>query len=83
MKTVTLTEEAYQRIAALKQSHKDSFSKVILRSVPKTGTAAQLLDAVRQLPPLSEKQAKIMRSVVRDLNDPSRWRDPWTTFRVC
>ena len=79
MKTITLTDEAYERIAALKTSPKDSFSKVILRCVPKRGTAAQLLAAVSQLPPLSEAQARSMEDVVSESNDWKTWRDPWTT----
>lgn len=79
MKTITLTEEAYERIAVLKVSPKDSFSKVILRSVPKRGTAAQMLEAVAKLPPLTEKQAKLMRKAVAEHNDWKNWRDPWTT----
>ncbi|HET8941184.1 MAG TPA: antitoxin VapB family protein [Rudaea sp.] len=77
MKTITLTEQAYARIAALKTSPKDSFSKVILRAVPKRGTAAQMLEEIRKLPPLSARQAKSMEAAVADQRDPKRWRDPW------
>lgn len=79
MKTITLTDEAYERIAALKTSPKDSFSKVILRCLPKRGTAAQLLAAALQLPPLSEAQARTMEDVASENNDWKNWRDPWTT----
>ena len=78
MKTITLTDQAYARIAALKTSPKDSFSKVILRAVPKRGTGAQMIADVAKLPPLTEKQARLMRKAIRELNDPSRVRDPWT-----
>lgn len=77
MKTITLTEEAYQRIAALKSSAKDSFSKVILRVVPRRGAADSILASVRELPPLSDEQAEMMLAVSRELNDPGRQRDPW------
>ncbi|HET7930378.1 MAG TPA: antitoxin VapB family protein [Rhodanobacteraceae bacterium] len=79
MKTITLTEQAYERIAALKTSPKDSFSKVILRAVPKRGTAAQMLKDARKLPPLTPKQAKLMEAAVAAQRDPKRWRDPWKT----
>lgn len=79
MKTITLTEEAYERIAALKQSPKDSFSKVILRVVPKRGTGAQLLASVADLPPLTAKQARAMEETVAHNNDWKNWRDPWTS----
>ena len=77
MKTITLTEEAYARIAALKTSPKDSFSKVILRSVPKRGTAAQMLKDIRKLPPLSDAEARAMEAALVDQRDPARARDPW------
>ncbi len=79
MKTITLTEEAYQRIAVLKTSPKDSFSKVILRVVPKRGTGAQLLAGVARLPPLTDEQARVMEEVIAHNNDWKNWRDPWTS----
>ena len=79
MKTITLTDEAYERIAVLKTSPRDSFSKVILRAVPKRGTAAQMLKDVVKLPPLTDKQAKLMEKVAAEHNDWKNWRDPWTT----
>lgn len=79
MKTITLTDEAYQRIAVLKVSPKDSFSKVILRSVAKRGTAAQILAGVRKLPALTDEQASLMLEAVREQNNPKNQRDPWTT----
>lgn len=79
MKTITLTDEAYARIAALKHPSKDSFSKVILRSVPKRGTAAQMLAAVAKLPALTERQARLMEKVAAEHNDWKNRRDPWTT----
>ncbi len=79
MKTITLTEEAYERIAVLKTSPRDSFSKVILRSVPKRGTAGEMLKAIAELPPLTDKQAKLMEKVAAEHNDWKKWRDPWTT----
>jgi predicted CopG family antitoxin len=79
MKTITLTDEAYERIAALKLSAKDSFSKVILRVVPKRGTGAQMLAAVAELPPLTDKQVRAIEEVVAHNNDWKNWRDPWTS----
>jgi len=79
MKTITLTDEAYERIAALKTSAKDSFSKVILRVVPKRGTGAQMLAAVAALPPLTDKQVRAIEEVVAHNNDWKNWRDPWTS----
>lgn len=78
MKTITLTEDAYERIAALKTSPKDSFSRVILRVVPKRGTASQMLAAVAELPKLTAAQEKKMRAVAAEHNDWANVRDPWT-----
>lgn len=77
MKTITLTDQAYERIAALKTSPKDSFSKVILRAVPKRGTAGQMLEDIRKLPPLTPAQAKAIGATMADQRNPKRWRDPW------
>jgi predicted CopG family antitoxin len=77
MKTITLTEEAYERIAVLKTSPKDSFSKVILRAVPKRGTAAQMIADITALPTLTQPQADLMQAIVDEQNDISRSRDPW------
>ncbi len=79
MKTITLTEEAYERLVALKESPKDSFSKVVLRVVPKRGTAAQMLEDIKMLLPLTEEQAQLMEEAVAWSNDWKNWRDPWTT----
>ena len=79
MKTITLTEEAYARIAALKVSPKDSFSKVILRVVPKRGTGAQLLAGAALLPPLTDAQSRVMEQVIARNNNWKQWRDPWTS----
>ena len=62
MKTITLTNQAYERINALKISPNESFSKVILRCIPKRGTAAQMLKDVRNLPPMTPRQAKLMQA---------------------
>ena len=79
MKTITLTDEAYEQIAALKSSPKDSFSKVILRVVPRRGTAAQMLAGVAELPPLTEQQSRRMKKTIAANNDWKNWRDPWTS----
>lgn len=78
MKTISLTEEAYQRLLAQKLDHRDSFSKVVLRVVPRRGTAAHLLQEIQKLPPLTDAQARIMEETVAEHNDWKNWRDPWT-----
>jgi predicted CopG family antitoxin len=79
MKTVTLTEDAYERLLAWKTSPRDSFSKVVLKVVPKRGTLGQMLEDVRQLPPLSDRQAKVMEETSAWGRNPAAHREPWTS----
>lgn len=77
MKTITLTDEAYQRLKDWKESNNDSFSNVVLRLVPKRGTLADMLESFKQLPPLSDQQAKTMTDAVAWANDWAIVSDPW------
>ena len=63
MKTITLTDEAYERLKAWKAG-KDSFSRVVLRVVPKRGTFGDLNESFKTLPQLSEQQARIMHETI-------------------
>jgi predicted CopG family antitoxin len=58
MKTISLTDEAYERLKSWKSPEWDSFSKVVLEVVPKRGTAADMEKAFQSLKPLTEEQAK-------------------------
>ena len=60
-----------------KDSSQDSFSNVVLRVVPKRGTLADLLENLKQLPPLTDEQARIMEEAVAWSNDWKNYRDPW------
>ncbi|HEY5704753.1 MAG TPA: antitoxin VapB family protein [Terrimicrobiaceae bacterium] len=60
MKTITLTDEAYERLKAWKTG-KDSFSQVVLRTVAKRGTFGDLDESFKALPPLSEAQSPTRR----------------------
>lgn len=77
MKTITLTEEAYERLKAWKDSPKESFSQVVLKSVPKRGTFGDLHEAFNKLPPLTEEQARVMEETIAWANDWKNWRDAW------
>ena len=79
MKTITLTEEAYDRLRSWKDRQLDSFSKVVLAKVPKKGTLADLAAEIDRLAPLTEEQAKVMDEAVKWANDWRNQRDPWTT----
>lgn len=82
MKTITLTEEAYERLRSWKDRRLDSFSKVILAKVPRKGTLADLAAEVEKLPPLTDEQAKVMEEAARWANDWRNQRDPWITWQT-
>jgi predicted CopG family antitoxin len=63
MKTITLTDEAYERLKAWK-SGKDSFSQVVLRTVPKRGTFGDLDEASKMLPSLSEAETEVLQEIL-------------------
>jgi predicted CopG family antitoxin len=53
MKTISLTETAYQRLASWKNGN--TFSEVIERMIPPKGTIQAALDAAGQLPEMADK----------------------------
>lgn len=77
MKTITLTEEAYQRLKDWKKDERDSFSNVVLRVVPRRGTLADMLENFKQLSPLTNQQAKTITEAIAWANDWKNYRDPW------
>ncbi len=79
MKTITLTDQAYKRLKDWKTAEKESFTSVILKIVPEKGTLGQMLDDVGHMPPLKDKQAKVMEDTVKWGRDPGRSVDPWTS----
>ncbi len=83
MKTLTLTNEAYERLKDWKIGSDDSFSKVVLRVVPKRGTLGEMIEGFRQLPPLSSTQVETMTETIAWANDwqnltdsQQQWPDP-------
>ena len=79
MKTITLTEKAYERLSIWKESPKDSFSKVVERVVPARGSLGSVKAAWESLPSLTAKQFEAIEKGLRELNAWSRQKDPWTT----
>ena len=67
-KTITLTEEAYERLKAWKTG-KDSFSQVVLRTVRKRGTFGDLNESFNVLPPLSEEQSRTVEETIASKNE--------------
>jgi len=58
MKTISLTDDAYERLKSWKSPEWDSFSKVVLEVIPKKGTAADMEKAFQTLSPLTQDEAK-------------------------
>jgi predicted CopG family antitoxin len=79
MKTITVTEDAYERLRSWKDAKLDSFSKVVLAKVPKKGTLADLAENIEKLPKLGRKEGRTIEEAVRSANDWKRHRDPWNT----
>ncbi len=75
MKTITLDEQAYQRLRAWKQSKGDSFSKVVKRVVPEAGTLGAMEQYVSRRNPDPEKDHLMEESI--EQRTPAR-HDPWT-----
>ncbi|MBJ7391742.1 MAG: antitoxin VapB family protein [Chthoniobacterales bacterium] len=79
MKTITLTDEAYLRLKSWKTEPSESFSKVVLKAVPKRGTAADMEEGFRRLPALTKEQAQGAAESLGWANDWRHCPDPWTT----
>lgn len=79
MKTITLTDEAYLRLKAWKTEPSESFSKVVLKAVPKRGTAADMEEGFARLPELTKVQAQSIAESLAWGNDWHQCPDPWTT----
>jgi len=59
MKTITLTDESYDRLKSWKDGP-ESFSSVVLRLVPKRGLAAEMSAAFEQLPRATDQEKAIL-----------------------
>jgi len=79
MKTITLSEEAYERLVAWKESPKESFSKVVAKVVPKRGTFGSILEATKTLSPLTPRQEKLLQEGHRLARGWEHQKDPWTS----
>ena len=79
MKTISLSNPAYERLRSWKRTSKESFSEVVLRVVPKRGTLADLAAQIDKLPPLTDEQVQTMEQALQRVNDWKSYRDPWTT----
>lgn len=80
MKTITLSDAAYERLLEWKHHPKETFSQVVLSVVPKRGTAADLLNIMGQMPPLSNAAHQKMIEAYDDHRNPTNYEgieDTW------
>jgi predicted CopG family antitoxin len=63
MKTITLTDQAYERLKSWKTG-RESFSEVVLRAVPKRGTFGDLDETFKGFPRPSEEQAQVVQEAI-------------------
>ncbi len=70
MKTISLNDEAYDRLKSWKVGKDDSFSKVVLKTVPKRGTAADMLQAIEKLPEFHPGAGQAVEEA-------ARWANQW------
>lgn len=79
MKTITLTDEAYGRLLAWKESQKDSFSKVVDRLVPVRGSLGAVMAVLHDFPSVSQAAIDQIEEETKANRDWKNQKDPWTT----
>ena len=76
MKTITLDDTAYKRLESKKTAPDESFSSVIKRVVPETGTLGALLEFARKHRTGDLPNNDIMEESINERS--SVKSDPWT-----
>ena len=64
MKTIAVSEKAYDRLASWKTGREDTFSAVIERLIPPKGTLSAALEAAQALPELSAREFDSLEETV-------------------
>ena len=82
MKTITLTDDAYERLASWKRTPKDSFSSVVIAVVARRGTLGDLVTEVRKAPDLKAGFFKSVEEARKNDHNPKWERNPWTAQRT-
>lgn len=76
-KTISLSEEAYERLKAHRRGSRDSFTQVVLRARwdEDTTTASELLEHLKGKPPhfSPEERETILQSKSLDIPPPDKW----------
>lgn len=62
-RTISISEEAYEKLKSLKSSEKDSFSDVILRYYPKKRKLSEVLAGIGPNPELADAIEKASREM--------------------
>ncbi len=76
MKTITLDDDAYERLKSWKRRGGDSFSAVVKRVVPRAGTLEAMARYVVERAPSVEGRDALLESAVE--NRSGAKHDPWT-----
>lgn len=76
MKTIAISEVAYERLSSWKNDECDTFSRVIEQMIPPKATFETALDAAAQLPVLSQEQEKRLLEFFENNRQPitSAWK---------
>lgn len=76
MKTITLDEEAYDRLKSWKSRGGDSFSAVVKRVVPRAGTLEAMARFAVQRSAAADERDDMLESAIEDRSPVKH--DPWT-----
>ena len=79
MKTISLTDDAYERLKSWKSPDWDSFSKVVLEVIPKRGTGADMEKAFQALSPLTQEEATRIEAAMAWGNSWENASEAWST----
>jgi predicted CopG family antitoxin len=76
MKTITLDEDAYNRLKAWKRGGRESFSSVVKRVVPEPGSLASFVGFVESRATSSLPNNDLLEESINDRSPVKE--DPWT-----
>jgi predicted CopG family antitoxin len=76
MKTITLDDDAYERLKSWKRAGNDSFSSVVKRVVPRAGTLEAMARFAVKRSPSTDERDELLEAAVEERS--STKPDPWT-----
>ncbi len=76
MRTIQLDEAAFGRLAAMRKSSAESFSAVVKRITPSTGTLGAFLEFVEDSPVTDSAKDDVMEAEINERS--SVKENPWT-----